>query len=583
MALTGIGILDSFSPKRTKAYRLANTYTWCAVVIMLLNALCYGWFGLHAVTVCCLVGAAGLLSSFLFTIRQKVFTAEAIAVLSNNFAILAAVVLYGDRYWSHLYLVLLIVAYMVIFGRSARFFRNVCISITLFLFGISFFSGSGLIGVANPDVHTVGIITRFNLFLVIVSMLLFFYFAVLHNRRAELMLAKIAREAEHERQLKSDFLSVMSHEIRTPLNAILATGHLLDSKGIDGEQAENLKILNTSAKQLLMLVNDILDFTKLEEGKTELHEHGIKLRELLDTSFKMFAMEAASKSLHYDFDFDPRIARIVKADGSRIAQVISNLLANAIKFTPKGQVALKVKLLESVEDVQTVEFSVADTGIGISEEKQQNIFNGFAQAGTEISVRYGGTGLGLAISQKIIHLFQSQIVVESKVGEGSVFRFCLKLRALNCNKNTLETSPGIELQDLSGFRVLLAEDNLVNQTIMRKFFDRWQLDHTIVSDGRMALDALEKSCKMPSEAKAFDLILMDIQMPVMDGVEASLRIRSSDRPYCDVPIVALTADVTRETRDRAEHAGMNAFISKPFIPAELIAVLNEQLHTRLNS
>lgn len=570
--LTRIGILEDFDPKKTKEYRLANIYTLSAIVLMAVNAAVQSSFGLYGVAVACLIAILGLSTSFLFTARQQVFQAEIQAMASNYVGILGSVLLYGEAYWNHYYLVLLVIAYMVIFGPRYARARNWSISLTLAAFAASFFSGEGLLGA--PDFPATGqlVVSRLNLFLVTLAMLIFFYASVLQNRVSEKRLAKAASRADRERQIKSNFLSVMSHEIRTPLNGILGVGHLLTKSSSREELEESVQILNTSTQLLHTLVNDILDFNKLEAGKIDLYERDFKLRELLFSTHQLFAPKASTKSLNYQFEFDERLSDQVQGDSSRINQVVSNLLSNAIKFSHEGTVVLRAKLIQQTAESDTVQIEVEDEGIGIVAAKQQEIFDEFRQAGSSTSVLYGGTGLGLAICKKIIELLGSEIQVESQEGRGSRFYFQLELKRCEVQESSISPDREPRTDQLQGVRLLLVEDNAVNQLIMRKFFAQWKVNYRLAGNGQEALDILEE--------ESFDLVLMDIQMPVMNGLEASLQIRSRNQPYQHIPIIALTADVTNDLRTQALEVGINAVVTKPFQPDELYQMIQQHLRTK---
>lgn len=565
-ALIGIGIQESFSPRKAKAYRLANSYTLCAMLLIFSNSIINAAFGLYAVAIGCFIGTSGLIYSFTYVAKQKIFKAEMIAVGFINFSIISAVGFAGEQYWNHLYFVPLIIAYMVIFGPKYSRTRNQAMLVTTILFAASFFSGDGLFGY-GADSSSVLVISRLNLLWVNLTLIFFFYAAINQNRRVERILSKNAENAENAGRVKSDFLSVMSHEIRTPLNAILGVGHLLSKVSSEQEREENIAILNSSTNQLVMLVNDILDYNKLEAGKIELYQKKVDLKELLENTFQMFANQAEAKGLDYVFDFDKALKANVITDGSRINQVIANLLSNAIKFSKKGTVSLRTSLVSWDGQRQLLRFEVIDSGIGISEEKQKKVFESFTQAGAEVSVEYGGTGLGLSICKKILELYGTEISVHSKLGEGSMFGFELYLET---PPEVKEITIGATVEDefpLEGMKVLLAEDNLVNQTIMRKFFEKWKVNFKVASNGHEVLELLE--------VESFNMVLMDLQMPMMDGLEASRRIRGSNSTYSQMPIIALTANTTNELSEQVHQVGINAFVSKPFVPSELIETMSE--------
>lgn len=566
------GVDDSFSTKKIKEYRLANTYIISALVVMMLNGFMSWHFNLIELSIGTSISSFGLMFSLFISKKQKILLAEINALFFIFLGIIVAVLFYGEAYCYHYYLILFVVAYIVLFGKRSNKQRNYSIFFTMLLFTLCFFTENGLIGdhVVNP--HSVLIISRTNLFLVSATILFFFYVAVLQNRNAEQRLSEIAINAQKEKKAKTDFLSMMSHEIRTPLNAILGVSYLMASDISEEEIQENNNILNSSANNLLQLVNDILDFNKLEANKIELYQNTFNLKELLYGTFKMFEHQAKKKHLDYEFEFDERIVKYVVADSSRINQVISNLLSNAMKFSHQGKVLLKVELIDDSKTSQKIRFVVADEGIGISEQKIDLIFEAFTQSESNTSLDYGGTGLGLAICKMLLELLDSSIVVTSKVGEGSSFQFDLDIikapesfeKALIKTKN----------DDLSHLRLLLAEDNLINQVIMVKFFEKWNAKLYIANNGLEVLDLLK--------TKTFDLILMDIQMPMMNGIETTRSIRNSGLPYNNMPIIALTADITSEVKDEMFSLGVSEFITKPFEPNKLIDAISRLTTTNLD-
>ncbi|MCB9397819.1 MAG: PAS domain S-box protein [Acidobacteria bacterium] len=371
----------------------------------------------------------------------------------------------------------------------------------------------------------------------------------------ELVRARDAAEAAT--RAKSDFLSMMSHEIRTPMNAVIGLAHLLRDDAPSGAQLENLETLLFSAENLLELINDLLDFNKIEAGKVQLEAIPFELVPLLKRMANSFFFRAEAKGIRLDLRVPMEMPAWMMGDALRLAQVLNNLLSNALKFTEEGFVRLEAnyELLRSTH--VRVYFAVIDSGIGIPPEKHQLIFERFMQAESDTSRRHGGTGLGLAISRGLIQLMGGDIQVVSQPGKGSTFSFSIDFALTDGPGNESHKSSSLAFDQL-GVRVLLVEDNPVNVMVVSKFLGKWQvnLDHA-----RNGQEAVTKA-----EHNQYDLILMDLQMPILDGYQATRQIRQLG---ITTPILALTADALSDGRAKAEEMGMNDYITKPFNPKEL--------------
>lgn len=377
-------------------------------------------------------------------------------------------------------------------------------------------------------------------------------------RELELTKQKLERSA----RTKTDFLATMSHEIRTPMNAILGMVHLLKQDEPRKDQLESINILDFSSKTLLSLIDDILDFSKIEAGKIEFEKTEFDLTNLIKVITKSFETTAANKNIVLDVQSGSRIPKQLIGDPARLTQILNNLLSNSLKFTEEGTVCLRVKAGPEKENLQQFIFEVEDTGIGIETERQEKIFESFTQENTHTRRLFGGTGLGLSICKQLVELQGGRIELESVKGEGSLFRVLLEFQTIEEAEEETETKQLAQEISLKGMRVLLAEDNLVNQKVMERFMERWEVNLEIANDGKAALEKASRS--------HFDVILMDLQMPYMDGYEATEWIRKLDDPnFRKVPIIALTAAALKEVREKVFAAGMNDFVTKPFNPAEL--------------
>lgn len=379
----------------------------------------------------------------------------------------------------------------------------------------------------------------------------------------ELRLAKI--EAEKASHSKSDFLSIMSHEIRTPLNAIIGMGHLLMHGHPRPDQEPNLKALKSSADHLLLLVNDILDFNKIEAGKIELEHQAVPLKQLVHDLMHTFQSYAQERGNELGLEYDETLPDFVYLDSLRLNQVLHNLLSNAIKFTASGKVKLVVQSIDQHSDTCRICFHISDTGIGISPEQLQLIFDPFQQASGSITRHYGGTGLGLAISKRILQLYNSELTVQSEPGQGSTFSFCLSAMIASAapkKDHSLSTNE----MDLHQAHILLVEDTEFNILLATQLLEGWHARISVAMNGEEAVAFLREHTP--------DLVLMDLQMPVMDGYSAARIIRGFNQ---QVPILALTASASEDVKEKVLAAGMQGHISKPFNPDELYQRLKRYL------
>lgn len=385
-------------------------------------------------------------------------------------------------------------------------------------------------------------------------------------KSANLQIREALHSAENANRSKSVFLANMSHEIRTPMNGIIGATELILESDNDDEKKQYIDIINSSSHSLLNIINDILDLSKIESGSFELEQINFNLHQLCNEVYQLFASAAKQKGIQILYYYDANLPQHWVGDPNRIRQILNNLFSNAFKFTHQGRIDLRVQGERLANHQYDLKIQVKDNGIGIDKKKIEQIFSAFQQADTSTSRKYGGTGLGLTISQHLANAMHGTIDVESELGSGSTFSLHLPLKPGSVENNIKQTGLVRDYQA----RILLAEDNAVNAKIASKLLSKLGIETVVVENGELALQETIKA--------TYDLILMDINMPIMDGITATEKIRELSFPKNQVPILALTANAMMEDKERCMQAGMNGFISKPIKQERLI----EELDTILN-
>ncbi len=387
-------------------------------------------------------------------------------------------------------------------------------------------------------------------------------------------LLETSKDAENAEKLQGEFLANMSHEIRTPMNGIVGMTNLLLQTPIDSEQERFLHIVRHSSENLLFLINDILDLSKIKAGKMTIESIEFNITNVIETVIAPFRIKMKEKNVELITDIHPDIPEMLIGDPYRLSQILSNLFSNAIKFTHKGYVKFIVSFI-SGNDNCTLEFSIEDTGIGIAEDKISYIFESFAQATVDTTRKFGGTGLGLSITKQLIQLQNSTIEVSSIVDKGTTFRFTIPYKNVRAEVlQKAEEKQVIDKEALRGKKILIVEDNEINQMVISFTLKQAGILTTITNNGREAVELLEAQADTN-----FDLIIMDLQMPEMDGFQASTYIRKN--LMLQTPIIAMTASVLRDERIKCFEAGMNDYMSKPFKPAELFITISKFLNENL--
>ncbi len=373
--------------------------------------------------------------------------------------------------------------------------------------------------------------------------------------------------AEDAAQAKSQFLSTMSHEIRTPLNAVIGLANLLAENNPREDQRENIKVLQSSSVNLLAILNDVLDLSKIEAGKMVMESVEFSVKDTIQTIRNLYVNTANQKSINFLVELDVNIPNLLKGDSLHLNQILSNLVSNAIKFTHHGYVKVIAKIINNSQESCIIQFKVNDTGIGIPADKIDSIFDVFTQADTNTTRNYGGTGLGLAICKKLLHMQNSKLVVKSELGSGSTFTFDLVFKRIAPNNMEVK-SKVIEqaIIDLKGTNLLVADDNQINVFVIKQFLNNWGVKISVAENGEEALNL--------ALANDFDIVLMDLHMPIMDGFEATKEILKQ-KP--NTKIIAITATTEDEVGYGIANAGMVGFVMKPFQPEDLAAKITAAL------
>lgn len=395
----------------------------------------------------------------------------------------------------------------------------------------------------------------------------------------EQQLIKSKEAAEYGKKVKETFLANMSHELRTPVNGIIGLTNLLKKTNIDEQQENLLTMMETSSRSLLGVINDVLDLSKIEAGKFSIVRTPNNVRALVNSVYGLLKYQADEKDIEFTKEIDNDVPEMLQLDSLRLNQILMNLLSNALKFTDRGYVKLKVSVLQKIDDSRVkLKFSIEDTGIGIPASRLTKIFESFEQAEDDTSSKYGGTGLGLTIVKKLVELKGGELTVSSKLGEGSVFNFTNWFNIAHESSTPKPVKVGRKLAPFVNTRVLVAEDNMINQFMVTKMLKDWNVEFEVADNGYKALEKLKE--------QDFDLILMDTHMPGLNGYQAARAIRMDfEEPKRSVPIISLSASAFEHEQVEAISSGMNDVLPKPFEAHELhdkmIRLLNKRTESKM--
>jgi signal transduction histidine kinase/DNA-binding NarL/FixJ family response regulator len=394
---------------------------------------------------------------------------------------------------------------------------------------------------------------------------------LLQRRIIEEELIKSRKQEEKAGKAKTQFLSTMSHEIRTPLNAIINTINLLISEGPRKDQVKDMEVLKFSADTLLQMINEILDYSKIDSGKIEFEEIDFNIHKLISKIKQSLQFGIVKNGNTLDFFVEDDVPDFIVGDSVRLAQILFNLIGNALKFTENGKVTFTTEVSQEYDDNIELRFRISDTGIGIPEEKLSDIFDAFTQANAATTREFGGTGLGLAITKMLVEKQGGHIEVSSKPNVGSTFLVYLKFKRSNKNEHDEIPEKLAEIQSLDGLKILVVEDNLINQSVVTRLLTNWNAITDTADNGRIAVGKIIEN--------HYELVLMDLNMPEMSGYEATRKIREMEGNYFKkIPILAVTASAFVEDRKKILASGMNGYIIKPFHPVELNSKISRFLN-----
>ncbi len=552
------GVTKAQSETVATKIRYLNYCLVAGIVLFIPNVAYELYAGLPITTIIDFIFIIFILVAYLINSKGKYNTARNFAIVAANFVLVGGCYAEGMEAGNYLIYIPLFFIFSVLGKLKDELVQiiflvvvtTICLSICLF-----FFPDYSTVQDIPEDIVKTMFKTNFIISLALTIIFSYLIYRITQQKELELTMAK--ELAEESAKAKLQFLSNMSHELRTPLNGIIGTTNLLKTEAYNPIQYEHFELLSYSSTQMLSLVNDVLDFSKIESGKIELEESRFNVETFVKNIYNSFAQQFEAKNLFFKLDTDDDININVFGDDIKLSQILNNLLSNALKFTHTGGVTLGIKIISNNESKITISFSVSDTGIGIPKEKQDKIFESFIQADLNTTRKYGGTGLGLSISKKLAEVFKTTLKVESKINKGTTFYFDIVIDKDNSTEEVVTTMHN-EYKDLHGLNILIAEDNKINMLIARKFLSKWGVVLTEAVNGKEAIAYCETN--------VYDLVLLDLEMPEADGYTALKEIR---KIHPTIPALAFTASAFDKIEQVLLQKGFNDYILKPFSPYEL--------------
>ena len=568
------GIDGATSKEQSKKIIRMNQFVVLALLVNFFSVLTYFINSLYISALINITSAYFFLLAYYFNSKKKLELGLIISVINLNLYLVVVSYIEGLKAGTYMFYFpyFLVLTFVVSIGKHFKGWitlYSITVVSALLCFSISP-QTNGAVQVISEAMY--GRLYSSNL-LAAMALTLIFSYAILRTNRTneeailkendnlkktELELLKAKKKAEVAANAKSRFLSNMSHELRTPLNGIIGVSNLLQLENYLPHQKQSLDILRYSSEHMMILINDILDYHKIEAGRLELDMRPINLMQFMNRIIDQFAGQVQAKGLQFNTAVDIHLDNEMFTDDTRLNQILSNLLSNAIKFTETGSISLTAKQLYSTSERATVQFVVKDTGIGIPEVKHSEIFRSFTQADIDTTRKYGGTGLGLTISKRLINMFNSELMLKSQEGKGSEFFFTIVLKINQDSRLYIEEDQSRQLTSLEGVRVLIAEDNKVNLSIAKRFMTKWGIKVEEAVNGREAVERFKNG--------SYDLMLIDLEMPEMDGPTALREIRRFNR---NVPAMAFTAAVYDNMENDLMKKGFIDYIHKPFRPEVL--------------
>jgi signal transduction histidine kinase len=553
------GVNKARRPEDISKIKYLNYCLFFGVLVFIPNIIYEAWLRLPVTVIADVVFLGLIFITYLINTKGYYNAARNLAIVSCNFILVAGNYAEGVAAGNYLEFIPLFFVFSIL-GKLKDEYWQIAFLMLLTACGllVSLFVFPTYSNVQQIDAAVVKQMYNANFFIAVFLTLVFSFLIYRITQKKEEELTRAKELAEDSAKVKMQFLSNMSHELRTPLNGIIGTVNLLNLEDHNNHQRDHYELLQYSSSHMLNLINDLLDFSKIESGKVELEKRDFNVETFVKNIYNSFAQQFENKQLYLKLATEDDLNFNITSDDIKLGQILNNLLSNALKFTHKGGVTLGVKTRQMEEEKIAILFSVTDTGVGIPATKANKIFESFIQADVDTTRKYGGTGLGLSISKKLTEVYESELKLETTVNEGSRFYFEVVFTKSKNAAKPLTAVPE-NMRPLMGLRILIAEDNKINMLIARKFLIKWGVELTEAVNGREAVEF----CK----TKIFDIVLLDLEMPEVDGYTALQEIRKI-KP--NIPAMAFTAAVFEDIEDvLIKQKGFNDYILKPFTPKEL--------------